>query len=90
MELRQKWEAERKREEEIRREARLEVAKQILGFRMVGQSPIGPLHQVGWNEAVEFIEKRLAALAAPKGPAGSQGPDTIAPVTPPSESTQTD
>lgn len=32
----------------------------IDGCRMVGPSYIGPLHQIGWNEAVAHVRKRVA------------------------------
>lgn len=36
----------------------------IKGSRMVGQSPIGRLHQVGWNAAVSLISDRVRAIIA--------------------------
>lgn len=41
-----------------------EILLIIKGSRMVGQSPIGRLHQIGWNEAVSLISDRARAIIA--------------------------
>lgn len=41
-----------------------EILLIIKGSRMIGQSPIGRLHQVGWNAAVSLISDRVRAIIA--------------------------
>lgn len=54
------------------------VMRAVAGSKMIGPSPIGPLHGAGWNGAVEHIEASIRALkssapAIPSPPAAEGG-----------------
>lgn len=40
-----------------------DVVEFVKGCEMIGPSPIGPLHGVGWNEAVRLVANRVEARA---------------------------
>lgn len=46
-------------------EERAEIRKAVAGCEMVGASPIGPLHMVGWNAAIQACLSTIDALPAP-------------------------
>jgi hypothetical protein len=46
----------------VRNVALEDAIQAVAGSKMIGPSPIGPLHETGWNGAVEHIEARIRAM----------------------------
>lgn len=51
-----------------------QLSSVIGGLTMIGPSPIGPLHCVGWNEGIQEALKRIEALRRLADSGGANGP----------------